>query len=108
LLYAIQVLRKKRRDRGSSFVELVRDDATMCWIAFMVVYTTCVSCFGEYDENARFKFLIEQPFWLFVMILLLRCGNVRALALRDRVEEWVSQVRSQGLAGGWLADREDA
>jgi hypothetical protein len=48
----------------------MRNDATLFWAAFFIVYTTVVCCAAELGENARFKFMIEHVLWFFFISVL--------------------------------------
>lgn len=45
-------------------------DCFMLWCFAIILYTTVVACTMEYGENERFKFLIEQPIWVFIPVVI--------------------------------------
>ena len=45
----------------------IRSDQPMFFAGLVIVYTTLVSIAFEYGENDRFKFVVEQPIWVFIV-----------------------------------------
>jgi hypothetical protein len=50
----------------------LKNNPTEIWIAFLVVYTTLVSIFFEIGENNRERFYIEQLFFVFLILFILK------------------------------------
>jgi hypothetical protein len=71
VLYLVQLLVRCFKN-GWAFSEVVRNDSLLFWCFVIISYTTVVVCSMEYGENDRFKFLVEQPIWLFIPVVLSR------------------------------------
>jgi len=55
--------------------DYVRKDPVLLCSAFLIAYTTVVCCACEYGENARFRFLVEQVLWVFIIAVALRIAR---------------------------------
>jgi len=47
----------------------LRENPVTFYIAFLILYTTLISCMVEYGENNRFKTPIEPLLWLFIVAM---------------------------------------
>ncbi|MFH1927524.1 MAG: hypothetical protein ABIK79_05045 [Chloroflexota bacterium] len=72
LIYAVAAVRRCGKSLRE-WVQYVRTDGVMMFSAFMIAYTTFVSCALEYGESVRFKFLIESILWAFIVGVAYRC-----------------------------------
>ena len=54
------------------WVAFVRRDLAMILIFILTGYTLLVGCLMEYGENVRFKFMVEQVTWIFLIALAFR------------------------------------
>ena len=54
------------------WIQLIRQDSVYFLAALLIFYTILISCFFELGENERFKVLIEQPLWAFIISTLYR------------------------------------
>lgn len=70
-LYFITAIRTYRIKK-ITWVDYIEMDAAMFFAAFLILYTTVVACFLEYGENDRFKFLVEQLAWAFIISAIYR------------------------------------
>jgi 4-amino-4-deoxy-L-arabinose transferase-like glycosyltransferase len=61
-----------RAGARAALADAVRDDVVMVWCFAIILYTTVVGCLFEIGENMRFKFLVEQPMWLFIGVVATR------------------------------------
>jgi 4-amino-4-deoxy-L-arabinose transferase-like glycosyltransferase len=71
VLYGVQFWQRRAGTRETLSVA-TRDDVVMVWCFLIIFYTTVVGCLFEIGENMRFKFLVEQPMWLFIGIVITR------------------------------------
>ncbi len=58
--------------RSFGWTSIVQSDAPMLLTAMLIFYTMLVGCMMEYGEQDRFKFLVEQPMWAFIVAFILR------------------------------------
>jgi len=72
IIYVVAAVRRCGKSMRN-WVQYVRADGVMVFSAFMIAYTTLVSCALEYGENVRFKFLIESVLWAFMVAVAYRC-----------------------------------
>ncbi len=70
LIYVIIFAKRCGLVPGKRWLECVRADMVMLYMAFIITYTTLVSSLFEVGENERFKFLIEPIFWVFLVSLV--------------------------------------
>jgi hypothetical protein len=52
---------------ASKWFDYIRADTVLFFAALLILYTTIVSCVFEYGENDRFRFLVEQLIWAFII-----------------------------------------
>lgn len=77
-LYCVQILRRRAEGRVA-LLEALSHDAVMVWCFVLVLYTAVAGSLFEIGENMRFKFLVEQPMWIFIAVVLVRmCRLARA------------------------------
>lgn len=69
--YAI-VLVRRFRARGTGWRATLAHESPMLATAALIGYTVAVSSLLDCGENLRFKFLVEQPMWVFVVALVWR------------------------------------
>lgn len=69
--YAI-VLARRLRTTDSNWRDTLAFETPMLATAAVIGYTVAVSSLVDCGENLRFKFLIEQPLWVFVLALAWR------------------------------------
>jgi hypothetical protein len=76
VLYLVGSLRSGTAGRRS-LSDAVRDDPVMAWCFVLVLYTAVAGSLFEIGENMRFKFLVEQPMWLFIAVAIARVWKRR-------------------------------
>jgi hypothetical protein len=60
------------RTSVDKWLDYIRTCAPLLFTAFIILYTTVVCCTFEVGENERFKFLVEQLLWAFIVSVLYR------------------------------------
>jgi hypothetical protein len=85
ILYVVQ-FGVRCRGKGWDLERTVRDESVLLWMFVMIVYTTVVSCTMEIGENDRFKFLVEIPICVFVLVVYWRiwARSIRKLVRREK------------------------
>ncbi len=81
LLYGGWIIQQNGRNKHKWLTYLQRD-ALMVVIVFFIIYTVVIGTLFEYRENARFQFLVEQPIWIFIIVL-----NYRLLTKFDMIQK---------------------
>ena len=75
LLFYLIMLVINCRVSVSKWFNYIQIDAVMLFAVFVIIYTTVISCSFEFGENGRFKFLVEQVLWAFIISCIYRFSH---------------------------------
>ena len=70
LIYVLLFIKKCGVMPQKKWIQCIRAEAVMRYMAFIITYTTLISSLFEIGENERFKFMIEPLFWIFLVVLV--------------------------------------